>query len=1222
MRESIIRYPLDTTAQSSSNRVNNELYVIEAGSYLTRVVRSGPFFSESLVIQDIAGGEPWVRGTDYVVSNLFEDATVKTGKEVHISFTILRPTFVGELLLSYGVVGGEFSTLYPTVVDIVDAIKSNYENISYGDLTNVPLTFPPKSHLHNMATDARGLDPLIEEIQALGSKLNDAILFNLSPVERLVNDAVLRNDRLQRQPFEGSMFIGSHTGHVTFIMPGTLSRSSTFTVKMQIRNNENFEDFAVTARETVEGATNAIVHNDSDYSAAVYRDKNGALCVTVGTGSTTWLNATLAIDSILWDEIDDVYRDVPVRWSLLPMITLETRAPTYLENFLTVGAVPENKVYGYSSGKPFVGLTRSDGQARGDTVDKIEAVISALPTDVIGDMARPTLFNEPIEQWIAYTDETGPKTLIRISSGNEQIDNTVLRINTKSGLAVSSRPMYLGDGSLAWLFHGNALPEWYYENVGRVVQLRIEAASDLSSRNYNAVEVPEDLTPFIDEINPIRQTSFDTAVGTTLPEIARRIVSTGWQTDIGPSTSTSRTVSVNTQQLTVKNTTLTGDGEFTTNFNTSKATNTTFLTDVNTTTGRQTSQNTNTTRVTVVSVPTNRSTSVVTNTQRLTTQINTDLRDTSVSTTTNFNTNVNTNTSRSTNLTTSANINTTFATTTSFNTNVDQSRSTSTVWSTSRSTSFGTSRNTVTTFNTNAESRFLTSTVAITTFTASTDVNTETGITTTFNTTVSKNTLKGTTQSVIRGTTASRSTQVNTNRYTSYYTNIIQPGADTDGFGQYVDTFFTETVFTSRNTTIDVNTEFTTQTTDTTNFNTTVSTSSTLSTSRATTRSTVTSRNTSKARNTNRNTNTTVNFTRSTTKTTGTNWTTNRNTTFDTTRSTTTDWTTTRGTTKSTNTSRSTATSFVTSRNTTFSTVTVRNTSNATNTFKVTDATESTTFNTTISTNTVFNTEISTNSNRNTSVSTETNWTTQFSTITNANTSKATNTTFITSKSTQAINEVDFERLTNSTVTRSTQVERFSIRNTSVTIDVENQAITNTRFYVTIWIPTQKAYTQFWQTVADKNTAVVTSFIPDTSRRTLIGTQFETIITRQSQKLTQVQTTRETQSDEYTSVPGGFGYVNTRPIVNTEVNTNGYTSYDPLTQYVNTSYHVTVPVAGSTLRQTYEVIGEAVAKNTTVEVETARNTITDWMSTFLRYYLDTYPKGIYSIRTIPTNRRE
>jgi len=79
----------------------------------------------------------------------------------------------------------------------------------------------------------------------------------------------------------------------------------------------------------------------------------------------------------------------------------------------------------------------------------------------------------------------------------------------------------------------------------------------------------------------------------------------------------------------------------------------------------------------------------------------------------------------------------------------------------------------------------------------------------------------------------------------------------------------------------------------------------------------------------------------------------------------------------------------------------------------------------------------------------------------------------------------------------------------------------------------------------------VTSFIPDTSRRTLIGTQFETIITRQSQKLTQVQTTRETQSDEYTSVPGGFGYVNTRPIVNTEVNTNGYTSYDPLTQYVN-----------------------------------------------------------------------
>lgn len=77
--EPIKKYPFDSTAESPTNYFQNESHVIEPDGQKTIVVRAGPFYSEKLVVRTPSAIEPLVRGEDYHIKYLFEDATLKTG---------------------------------------------------------------------------------------------------------------------------------------------------------------------------------------------------------------------------------------------------------------------------------------------------------------------------------------------------------------------------------------------------------------------------------------------------------------------------------------------------------------------------------------------------------------------------------------------------------------------------------------------------------------------------------------------------------------------------------------------------------------------------------------------------------------------------------------------------------------------------------------------------------------------------------------------------------------------------------------------------------------------------------------------------------------------------------------------------------------------------------------------------------------------------------------
>jgi len=779
--EPIIKYPFDSTAESPTNYFQNESHVIEPDGQKTIVVRAGPFYSDKLIVHTPSSIEPLVRGDDYHVKYLFEDATLKTGKEVHIAISMVDPNWHGELLISGQVVGGDYSHLYPTVVDIVNEIRKNYETVSYHDLEDLPTAFPPVSHPHDV-NDLTNMDELIAAIKENSQSLAGTLLFNQRPLERIVAQAVSRTDRLQRQPFEGSTYVGRHTGPLTFIMPGTQTHNSNFVARIQVQNHESFEVLTVSGQENIELIEKVKVHGDSDYDVDIYRDKNMRICVSMGDDATEWIDATVAIDSIMWSVDDPVYREVPLRWSHLSIDTLKTREPTHMEKILVVGAQTKNKMYGYSDGIlpnfPVVAQVMSlDEPTEEETrLREIEAGLSLLEPASFGTLTRPEIEGAAIRQWVSLTDDSGTNTILRVATIPEgmidDMDNSmrwVLRVNDLDGYVYSEPGTILSDGSVAWRFAGSELADWHYWEFGRAIQERLELAK-VPMHALDSITKPEELDPYIHNVVPTWGTIWDTDYGTTYSTTEYEKENTAWLTHSGPEATTQRSTNWSTSLLTSKTTTIAGDGDYQTLWTTTKSTSTTYNTGYNTNTSRSTSKSTSTTWSTGTGKTTNRNTSKSTTTAWTTSYSTTKSRNTNAGTQTNWTTSKSTTKSHTTTVSTGGTKTTSKSTTTSYGTNYGTNFNTSYSTSKSTTTVFGTSKSTTTTYNTGYGSNYTTS--------YNTSRSTSTGWTTshatTKSTTTSYQASRNTTYSKSTTKVASRSTSTsyNTSWSTSHSTSI------------------------------------------------------------------------------------------------------------------------------------------------------------------------------------------------------------------------------------------------------------------------------------------------------------------------------------------------------------------------------------------------------------------------------------------------------------------
>lgn len=162
----ILLYPLDPTGISPNNLVVGEPHTLGPGQNRAFVSNYGPFFTGSMVVTETNTGRVLTKGTHYVAAQLYQEATMKMNKEVCGVVVITDPTVSNELLFTYQVVGGVFSSSAKALEQMINNLDLDDRVVEWGDIVGTPSEYPPAPHLHDLG-DLYGFEYVVEALEAL-----------------------------------------------------------------------------------------------------------------------------------------------------------------------------------------------------------------------------------------------------------------------------------------------------------------------------------------------------------------------------------------------------------------------------------------------------------------------------------------------------------------------------------------------------------------------------------------------------------------------------------------------------------------------------------------------------------------------------------------------------------------------------------------------------------------------------------------------------------------------------------------------------------------------------------------------------------------------------------------------------------------------------------------------------------------------------------------------
>lgn len=175
------RYPLDKTGVSPDNYVANEPHSLnpQANVENARVFAPiyGPFFSESVVIKDRADNRTLVKDTDYKITDLLQDASLKFGKAVGQFIVVTNGLVSNEISINYQVLGGNYQNDSTAIQHVFETFLNDTRPVDWSSVVGKPTSFPTNLHLH-MLEDVIGFGPVIVALE----QIKEAILLGNTPV--------------------------------------------------------------------------------------------------------------------------------------------------------------------------------------------------------------------------------------------------------------------------------------------------------------------------------------------------------------------------------------------------------------------------------------------------------------------------------------------------------------------------------------------------------------------------------------------------------------------------------------------------------------------------------------------------------------------------------------------------------------------------------------------------------------------------------------------------------------------------------------------------------------------------------------------------------------------------------------------------------------------------------------------------------------------------------
>jgi len=155
---------LDITGLNVNNKIINEPHTLSGNKYRSIASNYGPFFAESLIVTN--GVNTLVRGTDYQIVELHQEATSLYGKEISTVILIINLAVTNSVNITYQALGGLYAFNDKAVADMYNTVIQDNRPITWTSVLNKPVEFSPTIHRH-LLDDVYGFEPIVDVLERI-----------------------------------------------------------------------------------------------------------------------------------------------------------------------------------------------------------------------------------------------------------------------------------------------------------------------------------------------------------------------------------------------------------------------------------------------------------------------------------------------------------------------------------------------------------------------------------------------------------------------------------------------------------------------------------------------------------------------------------------------------------------------------------------------------------------------------------------------------------------------------------------------------------------------------------------------------------------------------------------------------------------------------------------------------------------------------------------------
>jgi hypothetical protein len=160
------RYALDPTGQDTNNTVNGEVRTLPVSQVRAIAPMYAPFYTESLAIYDNGTNRLLVRGVDYKIVDLLQEATLRYGKEIAQLILVVNPTVGSEIRINYQVLGGFYQGNIHGIEELYNTFLADNRPVDWAQVLNTPPAYPPTLHRH-LLEDVYGFESLVVALERI-----------------------------------------------------------------------------------------------------------------------------------------------------------------------------------------------------------------------------------------------------------------------------------------------------------------------------------------------------------------------------------------------------------------------------------------------------------------------------------------------------------------------------------------------------------------------------------------------------------------------------------------------------------------------------------------------------------------------------------------------------------------------------------------------------------------------------------------------------------------------------------------------------------------------------------------------------------------------------------------------------------------------------------------------------------------------------------------------